>query len=124
MVERFKETGRPVFKSISALSRGILKRKNGRATIHFNADSSNRELLIRTIHSSNQLSINGAVSSWCEEFGQEPNEKESTMERFVAKEKEQLLKNVKPKEVNSLVQTPRSDISSIWKQIARMSSEI
>ena len=30
MVERFKETGHPVIKSISALSRGILKRKGGR----------------------------------------------------------------------------------------------
>ena len=28
MLERFKETGHPVFKSVSALSRGILKRKN------------------------------------------------------------------------------------------------
>ena len=44
MVERLKETGRPVFKSISALSCGILKRKNNRHTIHFNADSSNTEL--------------------------------------------------------------------------------
>ena len=61
------------------------------------------------MHSANQLSIYGAVSSWCEEFGQRPNEKEPTSERFVAKEKEQLLKNVKPQEVNSLVQTPRSD---------------
>ena len=63
----------------------------------------NTELLFRTIHSANQVSICGAVSSWCEEFGQRPNEKESTSERFVAKENEQLLKNVKPQEVNSWV---------------------
>ena len=105
MVERFNETGHPVFKSISALSRGIQKRKNGRDTIHFIADSSNTELLFRTIHPANQLSIYGAVSSWCEEFGQKPNEKEPTSE----KENEQQLKNVKPQEVRSLVQTPRSD---------------
>ena len=43
MVERFKETGHPVSKSISAVSRGILKRKNNRDTIHFNADASNTE---------------------------------------------------------------------------------
>ena len=49
MVGRFKETGYPVFKGISALSREILKRKGGRCTIHFNADSSNTELLFRTI---------------------------------------------------------------------------
>ena len=38
-----------------------------------------------------------------------PNETEPTSERFVAKENEQLRKNVKLEEVNSLVQTPRSD---------------
>ena len=46
-----KETGHPVSKSISALGRGILKRVGGRDTIHFNADSSNTELLSRTNHS-------------------------------------------------------------------------
>ena len=36
----------------------------------------------------------GAVSSWCEEFGQKtPNQKKLTSERFVAKRNEQLLKN-------------------------------
>ena len=98
MVERFKETGQPVFKSISALSRGISTRENNRDTTYFNADASNTELLFRTNHSANQLSVYGAVSSWCEEFGQRPNEKESTSERFVAKENEQVLKNVKPQE--------------------------
>ena len=110
MVGHFTETGHPVFKGISALSRGILKWKGGRCTIHFNADSSNTELLFRTIHSANQLSIYGAVSRWCEEFAQwTPNQKESFVEILVAKEKEQLLKNVKPQELNSLVHTPRSE---------------
>ena len=59
MVGRFKETGHPVFKSISALSRGILKGKNNSDTIHFTADASNTELLYRTIHSANQLSNYG-----------------------------------------------------------------
>ena len=89
MVQRFTETGHPVFKGISALSRGILKRKQNRDTIHFNADSSNTELLFRTVHLANQLSIYGAVSSWCEEFGQTPNGKESTSEKSGAEEKEQ-----------------------------------
>ena len=51
MFQRFRETGHPVFKSISALSRGIQKRKNGKETIQFNGDSSNTELLFRIIHS-------------------------------------------------------------------------
>ena len=70
MVKRLIETGHPIFKGIGASSRGILKRKNNKDTIHFNADASNAELLFRKIHSANQLSIYGAVSSWCEEFGQ------------------------------------------------------
>ena len=97
MMERFKESRHPVVKSISALSRGILKRKKNRDTVHINADASNTELLFRTIHSA--LSTYGAVSSWCGESAQRtPSpQKESTWEKFVAKE------------VNSLVQTPRSD---------------
>ena len=47
MVQRFQETRHTVFKSISALSRGILKRKKGKDTIHFNGESSNTELLFR-----------------------------------------------------------------------------
>ena len=34
-----------------------LKRKSNRDTIHFNADAANTELLFRTIHSANQLSV-------------------------------------------------------------------
>ena len=110
MVRHFTETGHPVFKGTSALNRGILKRKGGRDTIHFDADSSNTGLLFRTIHSANQLRINGAVSSWCEEVAQWiPGQNELTVEKSVAKENEQLLTNVKPQEVNSLVQTPRSN---------------
>ena len=45
LVGHLKETVHPVFKSISALSCGILKRKGGRDTIHINADSSNRTLV-------------------------------------------------------------------------------
>ena len=97
MVEQFKETGHPVFKSISALSRGILKEK------------------WQMYHS-----IYGAVSSWCEQFGMRPNEREMTSERFVTKGNEQLLKNVKPQEVNSLVQTPRSFVL-FWRRDARHS---
>ena len=99
MVGHVNETGHPVCKGISALSRGILKRKGGRDTIHFNADSSNTELFFRTIHTPNQLSINGAVSSWCAGFAQRTqSQKESTSKKFVARENEQPLKNVKLQE--------------------------
>ena len=102
MVERFKDAGHPVFKSISATSRGILKKKKtGRDTFHFNADASNTELLFRII----QLSIYGAVSNWCEQFGLTVEEKEQE------KQKESVTKGVltsmKSQEVKILVSSPR-----------------
>ena len=74
MVQRFKETGHPLLKSISALSRGILKNK-GKDTTLFNSDCTNTELLFQTIHSVNQLSIYGAVANWCQQFGMTEEEK-------------------------------------------------
>ena len=110
-----KENGIPLPQKYWNLSkkrdtRGILKRNGGRCTIHSNADSSNTELLFRTTHSANQLSIYGAVSRWCEEMAQWilGQQNELTSKKSVAKENEMLVKNVKSQEVNSLVQTPRS----------------
>ena len=87
MVKRFEESGHPVFQSISALSRGILKRKNNRDTIHFTADATNTELLYRTIHSANQLSIYGAVAC-----------SDETSDRLTKTENEQILKEVRPQD--------------------------
>ena len=106
MLERSKETGHPVFRSISALCRGILKRESNRYFTHVNADASNTELLLRTIHSTNQLSIYGPVVCWSKEFGLKFDE---TSERCSKTENEKIMKEVRPQEVNSLVQTPRSD---------------
>ena len=68
MLQRLKETGHLVFKSITALSRGILEQKKGKSTIHFNGDSMNTQLMFQTVHSSNQLSIYGAVANWWYQF--------------------------------------------------------
>ena len=47
---------------------------------------------------------------WCEELAQRtPNQKEAAVGNIAAKDKEQLLKNLNPQEVNSLMQSPRSD---------------
>ena len=48
MVQRFKETGHPVFTSASVLSREILRRLKGK-TIHFIADASNTEFFFRIV---------------------------------------------------------------------------
>ena len=50
-----KETGHPIFTSTSALSRGILKQKRGRSTIHFNGDTVNTKLLFQTVRSVDQI---------------------------------------------------------------------
>ena len=79
------------------------------------ADASNTELLLRIIHSVNQHRIYGAVSNWCEEFGQRPNEREPTSEKIAAKENsvnKEILKSVTSQEVNSLVCAPRTEPAS------------
>ena len=43
--------------------------------------------------------------------------REPTSESFVAKENAQLLKNVKPQEVNSLVRTPKSNNPAYGKRL-------
>ena len=96
MVQRFRETGLLVFKSISALSRGSLKQKKGKNTVHFNGDSTNTELLFQTIHSVNQLSIYGAVANWCHQFGLTEKKKG----RVATPADEKILTMVQPEEWN------------------------
>ena len=45
--------------------------KGGRGTIRFSAEHLNAELLFRTVHSANQLSIYGAAANWCDELTQQ-----------------------------------------------------
>ena len=69
MMIKFKESGHPVFRATSPLSRGVLKSKGGgKLSIHFCADGDTIETVFRTIISVNQLSIYGAVSDLCEEY--------------------------------------------------------
>ena len=70
MMIKFVESGHPVFRATSPLSRGTLKSKGGRKlSVHFCADGDTIETVVRTIISVNQLSIYGAVSDVCEEYG-------------------------------------------------------
>ena len=63
MMIRFGESGHPVSRATSVLSRGTLKRKGGgKLSFHFCADGRTIETVFRTIISVNQLSIYGAVS--------------------------------------------------------------
>ena len=101
MVQRFKGTGHPVFKSTSALSRGIVKQKKGRITTHFNGDSFNTELLFQTVHSVNQL--HGAVANWCHLFAL-TEEEEGQVGIVVVDDKK--LTMVEPEKVELLVSPP------------------
>ena len=69
MMLKFGESGHPVFRATSPLSRGTLKSGGGgKLSIHFRADGGTIESVFRTIVSVNQLSIFGAVSDLCEEY--------------------------------------------------------
>ena len=58
MMIKFSESGHPVFRATSPLSRGTLKSKGGgKLSIHFCADEGTIETVFRTIISVNQLSI-------------------------------------------------------------------
>ena len=69
MLLEFAESGHPIFRASTPLSRGILKSKgHGKLSIHFTADYPTIETIFRIIISANQLSIYGAVANICEEF--------------------------------------------------------
>ena len=66
---KFRESGQPVFRAASPLSRGTLKSTGGgKLSKHFCADGDTIETVFRTVISVNQLSINGAVSDLCDEY--------------------------------------------------------
>ena len=69
MLLELAESGHPIFRATSPLSRGILKSKgHGKLSIHFAAYYPTIETVFRIIISANQLSIYGAVANICEEF--------------------------------------------------------
>ena len=72
---RFAESGHPIFRATTPLSRGQLKSKGkGKVSIHFSADTDTIDTIHRIIRSVNQLSIYGAVAAvWDEHEGQPDN---------------------------------------------------
>ena len=68
MMIKFGESGHPVFRATSPMSRGTLKSKGGgKLSIHYCADGDTIETVFRSVISVNQPSIYGAVSELCEE---------------------------------------------------------
>ena len=69
MLLEFAESGHPIFRATTPLSRGILKSKgHEKLSIHFTADFPTIETIFRIIISAGQLSLYGAVANICEEF--------------------------------------------------------
>ena len=69
MILEFGESGHPVFRPTSPLSRGQLKSKGGgKLSIHYCADQDTITTVFRTITSVNQLSLYGAAAEMCEEY--------------------------------------------------------
>ena len=80
---------------------------------------------VRTIHSANQLSVYGAVASWCEELAQPiPGQTQLSMENSVAKANEQLSQKAGAARSDSLVQTPRMNDGFYLRQFEDLSNEI
>ena len=71
---RFAESGHPIFRATTPLSRGQLKNKGkGKVSIHFSADTDTVHSIYRIILSVNQLSIYGAVAAICDEYEDHPD---------------------------------------------------
>ena len=68
MLVEFAESGCPIFRATTPLSKGKLKSKgHGKLSIHYCADQATIETISRIIVSANQLSLYGAVANMCEE---------------------------------------------------------
>ena len=68
MLVEFAESGCPIFRATTPLSRGQLKSKgHGKLSIHYAADQATIETIFRIIVPANQLSLYGAVANMCEE---------------------------------------------------------
>ena len=69
MLLQVAESGHPIFRATTPLSRGQLKSKGrGKLSTHFTADQDTVDTTDRIILSVNQLSFYGAVAAICEEF--------------------------------------------------------
>ena len=69
MMITLAESGHPVFRATSPLSRGQLKSKGGgKLSIHCCADLETITTVFRTITSVNQLSLHGTVAEMCEKY--------------------------------------------------------
>ena len=112
MLLLFAESGHPIFRSTTPLSRGKLKSKGkGKVSIHFTADQDTVDTIYRIILSVNQLSVYGAVAAICDEF---ENHQDGTGQPVILVGQSIVLGEVKA-EVPVHDEDPRND-QIIWQQ--------
>ena len=69
MLVEFAESGCPIFRATTPLSRGQLKSKgHGKLSIHYAAVQETIQTIFRIIVSANQLSLHGTIANMCEEY--------------------------------------------------------
>ena len=122
MLLTFAESGHPIFRATTPLSRGQLKSKGkGKLSIHFSADPDTIDTIYRIILSVNQLSIYGAVAAICDEFvGQPDNTGEPVILEgqsiVLGKVKAEVLAQEEPEDSNVRLQ-------KYFQQVQRLSPE-
>ena len=118
----FAESGCPIFRATTPLSRGQLRSKGyGKLSIHYAADLETIETIFRIIVSANQLSLYGAVAEMCEEYESlhERTERPVVMEQSVvlsAIKTEVPLENDDPAYQNFLFQKYEERIEKLSQQ--------
>ena len=112
MLLEFAESGHPIFRATTPLSRGILKSKgHGKLSIHFTADYPTIETVFCIVISVNQLSIYGAVATICEDF---ETHQDGSGEPYVSMGQSMVLGEIK---AEILVQNENSSNHEIlWQQ--------
>ena len=69
MLLEYAESGCPIFRATTPLSRGKLRNKrHGKLSMHFAADQETIENIFRIIIFANQLGLYGAVANMCEKI--------------------------------------------------------
>ena len=69
MLVEFAESGCPIFRATTPLSRGQLRSKgHGKLSIHFGATQETIETIFRIIVSASQLSLYGAIAEIFEQY--------------------------------------------------------
>ena len=112
MLLKFAESGHPIFRATTPLSRGKLKSKGkGKVSIHFSADQDTIDTIYRIILSANQLSIYGAVAAICDEY---ESHQDGTVQPVILVGQSIVLGEVKA-EVLVHDEEPRND-QTIWQQ--------